>query len=136
MCAPFWWSLQQEPSTPAEILHNGTISYVNTGNAELGVTANHVLADYVRDLEQFGPIAIECQFGGSTIDPEKRVLASNSALDIATLAVPEVFVTASGDNPKHHHTAAFWPPIRVRRGELVLYGGHPGVLREDKFRTA
>jgi hypothetical protein len=136
MCAPFWWSLESDASKPAEILHNGTICYLHTGFAEIGVTASHVLADYLRDLERFGTPAIECQFGGSTIEPEKRVLAQNRALDVATLSVPEVFVTAAGRTPRYQHTATVWPPQRAELGELVLYGGYPGVLRENKIRTA
>jgi hypothetical protein len=136
MCAPFWWSIQQDSAKPAEILHNGTICYLHSGVSELGVTANHVLGEYLRDLEQFGTPVIECQFGGSTIEPEKRVIAQNKALDIATLSVPEVFVTASAHNRKHQHTPVSWPPRRAIPGELVLYGGHPGILREGKVRTA
>ena len=136
MCAPFWWSLQETPDAPATILHNGTICYLDTGEAELGVTADHVLTEYLHDLEQYGTIAIECQFGSSTIRPEERVKARNSHVDLATLVVPEVFVTGGNCAPKTQHHPLIWPPQRARKDELVIYGGHPGVLRIDNVRTA
>src|SRR5262249_54726382 len=80
MCAPFWWSLQEDPVKPATILHNGSVCYLNTGGAELGITADHVLAQYLADLARFGTQAVECQFGGSTIKAEERMLARNDTL--------------------------------------------------------
>lgn len=136
MCAPFWWSLQDIPNQPARILNNGTICYLNTGTAEIGVTANHVLDEYLGHLARYGDVAVECQFGSSTISPEKRVTAQHSRLDLATVSVPEVFVTAGNRNPKTQHKPLKWPPAKARIGELVLYGGHPGTLRVDNVRTA
>jgi hypothetical protein len=40
-CAPFFWS-SQEPGQPPKLLHNGTITYVATGQRELGITNAHV----------------------------------------------------------------------------------------------
>lgn|SRR5262249_44011432 len=136
MCAPFWWSLQEDPVKPATILHNGSVCYLNTGGAELGITADHVLAQYLADLARFGTQAVECQFGGSTIKAEERILARNDTLDVATLSVPEVFVTAAFQSPRTQHKPLNWPPARVVTDEFVLYGGYPGVLREDNVQTA
>ena len=65
-CAPFWWSVAKPTDTKARILHNGTISYVDTGSRQIGVTANHVYQAYLADLEHHGAVAIESQFASST----------------------------------------------------------------------
>jgi hypothetical protein len=99
MCAPFWWSLKNEGDERAHILNNGTICYVNTGTREIGVSANHVLEKYFGHIAEYGDVAVECQFGSSTISPEKRVIAQCEDWDLATIDVPNVFVTAGGDVP-------------------------------------
>src|SRR5688572_10776555 len=67
-CAPFFWS-RQEPGQPAKIVHNGTITYIATGQREVGITNPHVYNQHEKDraaLPEF-----EAQFGGSTIYPEQ-----------------------------------------------------------------
>jgi hypothetical protein len=136
MCAPFWWSVG-EPSGPStKILNNGTICYVDTGTRKIGVTANHVYQTYVRAVQKHGADAIECQFGGSTIPPEDRLIEPNDRWDIATFDIPSVLVTASITQRRDHHHAITWPPRRVEAGEPVLYGGHPESLRAEKGAEA
>jgi len=136
MCAPFWWSVEQPTGTVARILHNGTICYVNTGSRCIGVTANHVYQKYLDDVELYGDAAIECQFGDSTIYPEQRVIARSEKWDISTFDIPEVFVSAGVRDPKTHHHAVQWPPDRALSAEVVMYGGYPGVMREEKGHIA
>ena len=136
MCAPFWWSLEPEDTT-ARILHNGTICYVHTGSREIGITANHVYQTYLSDLERYGTETIECQFASSTINPDRHAIAQSDRLDIATFQIPAVFVHASpGTDRKTQHHAIQWPPRRVEKSEVVIYGGYPGVLREEKGSIA
>ena len=136
MCAPVWWSIKRPADERATILHNGTICYVNTGVRELGITANHVYEKYLQDAAGHGEEAVECQFGGSTIYPDKHGLDQSRVWDLATFEIPIVFVTASKLRGKSQHFPVTWPPSRVVPGELVLYGGYPGVLREEKGDTA
>jgi hypothetical protein len=136
MCAPFWWNVKRPEDTTAQILHNGTICYVNTGSREIGITANHVYQTYLDDLERYGVQAIECQFGSSTIYPERRAIAQSKRLDIASFDIPAVFVSAATGLSKTHHHAIQWPPRRVEKSELVVYGGYPGVLRKEKGSIA
>ena len=135
-CAPFWWSIAKEAGTPARILNNGTISYVDTGTRKIGVSASHVYQRYLGHVAQNGSPAIECQFGGSTIYPEQVLIDQSAEWDIVTFAIPEVFVGASARNPKTHHCAQKWPPERVRQSDVVLYGGGPGTLREERGSVA
>lgn len=46
--APFFWS-SQEPDQPPKLLHNGTITYVGTGQRDLGMTNAHVYDQYLKD---------------------------------------------------------------------------------------
>jgi len=136
MCAPFWWSIQAPDHKQARILHGGSICYIKTGVRELGITADHVYKQYLSDLTEFGAEYIECQFGGSTIDPQRHLVARSERMDLATFEIPEVFVTASVTQRKTQHGPAKWPPDRVRVGEIVLYGGYPAAVREERGSLA
>lgn len=68
------------------MLHNGTISYVDTGSRHIGITADHVYRQYLKDLEEHENVQV--QFGGSTIYPEKRLIDRDRELDIATFGEP------------------------------------------------
>lgn len=50
-CAPFFWSTQQDALKPPRLLHNGTICYVDTGRRHIGITADHVYRQYLKDLD-------------------------------------------------------------------------------------
>ena len=136
MCAPFWWSVAKPEDTAARILHNGTICYVDTGSRRIGITASHVYIEYLADKENHGAEAIECQFGDSTIYPEKHVIADSERWDIATFDLPDVFVGGAIRNRKSYHHAVRWPPQCAQKSDAVIFGGFPGVLREEKGSTA
>src|SRR5687767_2048468 len=105
-CAPFFWS-SKEKGTPAKLLHNGTITYVATGQRELGITNTHVYNQYEQNRAQLP--GVEAQFGGSTIYPEQRLIGRNAILDLATLDVPKIFLDSNLSNKKHNRPAG-WPP--------------------------
>jgi hypothetical protein len=68
MSAPFFWS-SQSPGHEPQILHNGTICYVHTGERGLGISADHVYRAYVKDRDERPDVG--AQFGGNTIYPER-----------------------------------------------------------------
>ena len=136
MCAPFWWSVATPEDTAARILHNGTIGYVDTGSRRIGITANHVYKEYLANKEAHDADAIVCQFGSSTIYPEQHVIDDSERWDIATFDLPDVFVGASIRNPKSYNHAVRWPPHRAQKSDAVMFGGFPGVLREEKGSIA
>ena len=125
-CVPFFWSTQQS-GAPARVLHNGTICYVDTGQRQIGITNNHVYQQYIDDLANFPDV--EAQFNGNTIRSEARLIDRNAELDLATLDVPAIFVSSSTRDLAYHKPAV-WPPPAAKAGDLVLYGGYPGVLRD------
>lgn len=128
-CAPFFWSRQQDALKPPRLLHNGTICYVDTGSRHIGITADHVYRQYLKDLEEHENV--QAQFGGSTIYPEKRLIDRDRELDLATFDVPSIFVSSS-KNPRIHHRPDIWPIPPLQQGEVVFFGGMPGALREFK----
>lgn len=127
MCVPFWWS--HGPQGDARVLQNGTLCYVNTGTRRIGITADHVYAPYLADRARYDDV--ECQFGGSTVNPEDRLIARSEKYDLATFDLPEVFVSASFRNV-YYHNALRWPPDPIQAQEVVLHGGYPQVLRNPR----
>lgn len=127
MCVPFWWS--HGPQGGAQVRLNGTLCYVSTGTRRIGITADHVYAGYLADKAAYD--AIECQFGGSTINPEDRLIARSARWDLATFDVPEVFVNASV-REVYYHNALQWPPNPIQPREVTLHGGFPQVLRNPR----
>lgn len=129
MCVPFWWSSGSRGR--AEVRQNGTLCYVNTGTRHIGITADHVYAGYLADKVTYE--GVECQFGGSTVNPEVRLIARSETYDLATFDVPEVFASASLRRV-YHHNALHWPPNPIQTDEVVLHGGFPQVLRHPRTK--
>lgn len=123
MNVPFFWSGTKDGSH--KILDNGTMCYVDTGVCKLGITANHVYHAYVSDMASLSDV--EAQLGGSTIAIERHLIDRDEALDLATFRIPEVFVTATMTGT--YHTGTAWPPRRAAKGEVIIHGGYPQVLR-------
>jgi hypothetical protein len=127
MCVPFWWS--SGPQGGARVRQNGTLCYVDTGTRRIGITADHVYAGYLSDKDGYDEV--ECQFGGSTVNPEACLIARSEKYDLATFDVPEVFVSASFRNV-YYHNALRWPPNPIQAREVALHGGYPQVLRNPR----
>lgn len=111
------------------ILHNGTVCFVHTGQQQLAITADHVYAQYASDLEAgrvFG-----CQFGGVLVRPEHMLIERTSDLDIATFSMPAVALSPG----TAFHFAPTWPPSAPRLGEWMFYAGFPGAHRIDRENT-
>jgi hypothetical protein len=127
---PFWWYDDDAPVGRA-ILHNGTISFVNTGKTTLGITANHVFEEYLK--EKATNSKVKCQIGNVTVEPERHVISSDKTVDIATLQLPTILIAATGVTV---HSAPVWPPENLRESDLVICGGYPGIRRKENVATA
>lgn len=118
-----WWSGIVDGEL--QILNNGTMCYLDTGVAKLGVTADHVYAEY---LEQKAAIeGVQLQLGENTINLEQHLIDRDSYFDLATFRIPEVFV---GAGTSYYHENRQWPPKPLQRRDVVVHGGFPQVLRE------
>jgi len=60
----------------------------DTGTETLAITADHVYAAYLNDLEA-GRV-FECQFGSVLVRPETMLIARDAHLDVATCRMPTV----------------------------------------------
>jgi hypothetical protein len=129
MATPFWWHGLDADGT-YRVLHNGTLCVFHTGVCQLGVTADHVYAGYLRDKDRYS--AFSCQFGGATVEPEKWLIDRNAKADLATFQIPAVILAPANLHP---HYPVSWPTEPVREREVVIYGGYPGALREEKAAT-
>ena len=129
-CVPFWWHGLDKQGT-YRIHRNGTVCFLQTPKRLIAVTARHVFNEYCS--AKIDQPDIRCQFGGTTTEPEDRLIAESEYLDLATFAVSPVVVAASGASP---HTPLHWPTREVSAGEALLYGGYPGSLRVEHEATA
>jgi hypothetical protein len=129
-CVPFWWH-GVNAQGKYRIHHNGTVCFLQTGKRLIGVTAHHVFEHYHTAKAEHPDI--RCQFGGVTIEPEARLIAESTVLDLATFDVFEVIVTAAGGFP---YAAVTWPSSEVSVNDVLLYGGYPGALRGEHEATA
>jgi hypothetical protein len=123
---PFWWFDDHAPMG-SSIIHNGTISFVDTGNTIVGVTANHVYQQYLHDKATRA--ATICQIGNVTAEPERYLVSADAALDMAVFEFPSVLLAGTGVTV--HHAAA-WPPQQLQATDLVVLGGYPGNRRGER----
>jgi hypothetical protein len=131
LSAPFWW---HEDFEPVDIVrnsrpithHNGTICLVDTGEKILGVTADHVYAAFLHDVQD--DPTLQCQIGSARIDPQKHLVDRDSNLDLATFELSHLIVNASHARV---HTPSVWPPEPPDQGSLAILGGWPAMCREE-----
>ena len=126
--APVWWFRESGPAEES-ILHNGTISFVDTGSGILAVTALHVYEEYVRECREFKDVT--CQVGSVRVALEDYLRGSDPNVDLAVFALPDVLIAGSGAIA---HGPSKWPPDRLLEGDLVVCGGYPGRLRKPGAR--
>jgi hypothetical protein len=126
LALPFWW--HGPTKDDGDILHNGTICKVETSARILGVTADHVYAEYLKDRAT-GKLLV-CQFGDITVAPEERLIDRDEVLDLATFELTDII----GNRPRF--VANSWPPGRPEVSEPVIYGGFPGYSRAADLEAA
>jgi hypothetical protein len=105
--------------------------FLHTGVKVIAVTAEHVYAQYIKDKERYS--AFSAQVGNATVEPEKYLVARNKELDLATFSLSDILLAATG---VAIHYPMQWPPEPIAEREVVLFGGFPGVLREERTATA
>jgi hypothetical protein len=127
---PVWWWDDTAP-VGRSILHNGTMVFVNTGSANLAITASHVYQQYLTDKLQYAEPM--CQVGNVRIELERYVIWSSEKLDIAVFKFPSVLTTGTGVTV---HNAGKWPPPRLKQDDIVIAGGYPGNRRTETGTTA
>src|SRR5262245_8900513 len=79
--SPVWW-YDDRRAVGESIVHSGTVTFVNTGSRIIGVSANHVYEQYMKDKAAVP--SLKCQIGNVTIEPERYVIDSDKSLDLVT----------------------------------------------------
>ncbi|WP_430422085.1 hypothetical protein [Phenylobacterium sp.] len=122
-CRPiYWFSLEAD----ACIRNNGTVTFLRTPERLIGITAAHVLDEYdrVRTEELMRP-----QIGNVVVhDLDRRRIATNTRLDIATIDLSDVDPAKFGNDL---WPLATWPPMPPEEGRGIMLGGYPGGDRRS-----
>jgi hypothetical protein len=100
-------------------MNNGTITFLRTASAVLGITNAHV-ADGLANSNDRG-----WQLGNAQFDPS-RIIARHPKLDLATYQLSDVYLSAAG---KDAATVSAWPPTPPSMNEPITLGGYPGIFR-------
>jgi len=108
-------------------LHGGSITFVDTGSAVLGVTAGRVADDVILHCDETTS-GRGCRVGNAEMSLS-RFLARHPAIDLATFQLSHEFVASAGHSPL---SVPSWPPRAPADGELMLLGGYEGRLGKEE----
>ncbi|MDO8271307.1 MAG: hypothetical protein Q7U82_05200 [Gammaproteobacteria bacterium] len=110
------------------VKHNGTAFILNTGERVFGVTAAHVVDEYMKDVES-GVVNV-CRLASINVPLQQRLISKGSKdyIDVATFELTQRELaefsgrTLSGDQD-------LWPPAPPKEGWAAVVAGYPGVER-------
>ena len=132
MLAPFTAMLAittTEFPTAANVVLNGTGSFVNTGQGDLLITNHHVYDRFLslRDENPHVKLVMSGAHQTLFVDVSKaKCIGSDKQLDITVLYVPPPLVFKQR---KLFYMAETWPPERPEVGMLAVLHGYPGEGR-------
>lgn len=114
-----------------EQVKSGTVFFLDTGEAMFGVTAAHVVIEYLRDTKS--PMFVQIMLGsnGGMALPMMlgdRIIDANEAIDIATFKVTREEVNFIRRSTLRGYVKS-WPPALVDLQSPAIYCGFPGVGR-------
>ncbi|RYD65622.1 MAG: hypothetical protein EOP84_31775 [Verrucomicrobiaceae bacterium] len=89
-CSPIYWHLPDEAGS-RPIRADGTLSYVKADGKVFGVTAAHVMAEYLADAEKPGCVL---QLGDAALRAD--IIDMNVQLDLATVRLNDATLAAVG----------------------------------------
>lgn len=122
---PFYW--HNGASAQNRNLRGASAFILQFDDRFIGVTANHVLQEYL-DAKASNPGLI-CQLANGRINPEQCIIAQSAELDIATFSLSPVQVPTFNGNVIN--CTGLWPPPDVEVGEAMSIVGYPEKLRRE-----
>ena len=124
-CAPIYWFDRNDPKR--KILNNGTVTFVQTSDVLIGITAAHVIDGLKNDL---GTGDIQIQIMNAVVnDLLKKIISYSSKFDLVTFLIDENITRQLG---KSFQPLNQWPPIPPQEGRGIMLAGYPGVERNAK----
>ena len=123
-CAPLCW-FARDKRPDLDTMKNGTATIAHTGERLIGITAAHVIEEFVRD-EIMTPQTVMLMNASL---PTLSIIDINSRLDTATFEIDAVTISQIG---KDITPLAVWPPQPPTEGRGILIGGYPRISRKPK----
>lgn len=120
-CAPICWFARGEAPELSR-MKNGTATFVHTGETLIGITAAHVVQDFLDDQSEAPQTVMIMNAALPTLD----IIDISSELDIATFKIDESVLTKIG---KPISPLSVWPPQPPMEGRGILIGGYPRISR-------
>lgn len=128
-------TLPSRNAGPEAIINSATVSFVNTGDAKLLVTCDHVVADF-ESLRSANSDAVVAIAGGQQKHPicigDYTIVDRDAGLDLATLKLPDE--TRIQQIQKNYFPCDNWPPRRPAVNDFVVMLGFPALHREASAR--
>jgi hypothetical protein len=112
--------------TGSKIHNSATTTFVDTGKKKLAITNAHVIEEF-KKLQLKEP-DINYQLGSLVIpDILNRIVSKNSQYDLATYEITEKEINSI---QKQFCLSPQWPPDEIKKDELLLFAGYPGIFRD------
>lgn len=114
-------------------VNNATVTLLRLQGGVFAVTCTHVLHEYQK--VQMAEHEALFQIGDVVLDPISQLASKHDALDLATIRLTEEQikgVTHGGEIGSRVVQPVNWPPQPVVEGNVLMFGGFPGVLRERR----
>ncbi|AZO44950.1 hypothetical protein EJ076_29535 [Mesorhizobium sp. M7D.F.Ca.US.005.01.1.1] len=122
------WSYEERQLWTPRLSRQGSVFFLDCGRRPFAVTAGHVFEQFVEDRK--ARRVRGCQIANVGFNPEDRLIAWGKELgvDIATFRVTPEEVAATGKKVVRGIDGPWPQPPNI--GELVYFGGFPGVERD------
>jgi hypothetical protein len=121
---PFYWHIGERSGGT---LRGATAFVLQFDRGFVGITADHVIDEYLKTRDAMENQKLVCQLSNARIFPEDRIIDRNPYLDIATFEVDEDAIEQSGtvcvDCRKH------WPPPDIVKNDYIVLAGFPDSER-------
>lgn len=123
--APIFWGTN--PYDAGSILHNGSCFFVQIGEKRFGITAHHVIEQYLVDLKASQSVHMMIRNTEITDWPSRQI-DSHSGLDLVTFRVTDQEFENISVRPIIAKIEN-WPPRTPEVGKGVFFTGYAGIDR-------
>jgi hypothetical protein len=115
-------------------MHNASCFFLQIGSRKFGVTAYHVLAQFVEDTKAVA--GLEARIGNTEIsDWPVRQIGGDRGLDVATFEISDREFASIGIRA-FQNSPANWPRKPPDKNRGVIFTGYPGVDRRVLSRKS